>query len=69
MTPIDHDSVLLDTQVANDFANILAEDETSTIEMAIDKEWTLIIDIERHSSNTTKRMLIAETLWEAAYNA
>jgi len=69
MIPIEPNSVLLDTDVANDLANILAEDETSEIDMAIDSEWTLIIDIKRHSTKSIKRFTVANGLWEAYYSA
>lgn len=69
MIPIELDSVLLDTLVSNDLANILTENETTSINMSIDDKWTLIIDIHRPNDESTKRMLVANELWEATYSA
>lgn len=68
MTKIDFSSVQLDIDVADDLANILAEDETSTLDLYLDDEWTLIIDVT-NSANETQRMLIEHTLWESIYDA
>ena len=68
MIRIDKDSVLLDTDVANDLANILAEDETAEIQMSVDNEWTLVIDVINHA-NEISRLTVEDGLWESRFNA
>ena len=68
MIRIDKDSVLLDTDVANDLANLLAEDETAEIQMSVDSEWTLIIDVI-NCADEISRMTVEDGLWESRFNA
>lgn len=66
MIKIETSSIKLDTDVANDLAKILAEDETNELELFLDDEWTLIIDVT-NSAKETQRLLIEDTLWESIY--